>query len=29
LDELDRAAVEDAVRQLCERRPGKQAASSI
>ena len=29
LDELDRAAVEDAVRELCERRAGKQVVSSI
>jgi AcrR family transcriptional regulator len=29
LDELDRAAVEDAVRELSERRAGKQAVSSI
>ena len=29
LDELDHAAVEDAVRQLCELRAGQQAVSSI
>jgi AcrR family transcriptional regulator len=29
LDDIDRAAVEDAVRQLCELRAGKQAVSSI
>jgi TetR/AcrR family transcriptional repressor of mexJK operon len=29
LDDLDRAAVEDAVRHLCQLRIGKQAASSI
>jgi TetR/AcrR family transcriptional regulator, mexJK operon transcriptional repressor len=29
LDDIDRAAVEDAVRQLCELRAGKQAVASI
>jgi hypothetical protein len=29
LDDIDRAAVENAVRQLCELRAGKQAVSSI
>jgi AcrR family transcriptional regulator len=29
LDEIDRAAVEEVVRQLCERRIGKQGVSSI
>ena len=29
LDEIDRAAVEDVVRQLCERRIGKQEVSSV
>jgi TetR/AcrR family transcriptional repressor of mexJK operon len=29
LDDIDRAAVEDTVRQLCERRIGKQEVSSI
>jgi AcrR family transcriptional regulator len=29
LDDIDRAAVEDAVRQLCQLRAGKQAVSSI